>query len=642
MARLDGAPGRVKMLLGDGMTIVVRGPAGIGKSTLVHRALRGELYALGQSLDPLRDLPYHPVAHALGRAFEGPAVDVAADVAAELGDRTLLIEDAHWSDDATLDVLVLLAGRVPVVVTSRVGLALDRHPRVEVVEVPPLTPPAARALARRLHPTLDLNSRSRVVELAGGNPLLIEQLVAGDAVSPTLRDAVRTRVAALPAVTIEQLAVLALHGRPLPRELVAVAGAADAASAGALVIEGTEGVSLAHALLADAVVELIDDDVRRRIHARLAEVCDDADGARHLLAAGDHVGAAERAERAAETSTTAAAAQLLALAVDARGDTADVRLRLDAAAALIAANRPATAEAIVAPLDGSRRTHPGRSRVVPLAGGVARRRRDRCGEPLRAGPRSGPPLRHGDRDPPAHRTGHPAGADPARGSDRDRRCPRGVDRSGTRRRRSGEGTQPARAGPRPQRPSRLGGALSRGGRAGPRDGDVEQELTAMYWLISAYGFYGPIRRAIDVGAELTERTAQLGLRRLHHHFVGAQVVQVLGTGTGSDDHVSAAKRLLADDPLFRNRAQVDLALAIGLLDRGDADAAGGTLAAARRFVRNDEDRSLLCVGQAELAWVARRPRRFDGGARRARDVRARVLRDERVRRERSDPHAALR
>ena len=40
-----------------------------------------------------------------------------------------------------------------------------------------------------------------------------------------------------------------------------------------------------------------------------------------------------------------------------------------------------------------------------------------------------------------------------------------------------------------------------------------------------------------------------------------------------------------------------------MLDRGDLAGAHDVLETARRFVRNDEDRSLLCVGHAELAWA---------------------------------------
>ena len=114
-----------------------------------------------------------------------------------------------------------------------------------------------------------------------------------------------------------------------------------------------DGIGLAHALLADAVVDLVDDDTRQAIHTRLASVCDGADLARHLLAAGQREAAADEAERAAATAIPAEAAQLLALAVEARGNGAAVRLRLDAAAALIAVNQPATANFIAAGVEAA-------------------------------------------------------------------------------------------------------------------------------------------------------------------------------------------------------------------------------------------------------------------------------------------------
>ena len=135
------------------------------------------------------------------------------------------------------------------------------------------------------------------------------------------------------------------------------------------------------------------------------------------------------------------------------------------------------------------------------------------------------------------------------------------------------------------------------------DGDVEQGLAAMYWLVSCYGLYGPLQKAIEREEEMLAVTERLGLRRLNHHFLGAYLVHMFGSGTAPDELVGRARRLLVEDPLFRNRAQVDLVLSIGLIDRGDAGGARDVLEAGRRFVRNDEDRSLLCVGAAELAWA---------------------------------------
>lgn len=603
MGRAETAPGRLRTLLGQGATLVVRGPAGIGKSTLVHRVLRGRPYVVGQSLEPLRDLPHHPLAHALGRVFDGSSADVASDVAGELVGRTLVIEDAHWGDDPTLEVLALLAGRISLVVTTRSTISLESRPRVEVVDVPPLEPRAAHAVAQRLHPGLDAVARQRLLDLAGGNPLLLAQLVAGDVVSATLIDAVQSRVASLPAVDVEQLAVLALNVRPLPVDALDAAGAADVVRAGGLVEEHDGCVAVAHSLLADAVVRLVDDDTRRRIHERLAAISDGADAARHLLAAGEPLAAAERAERVATDASPAQRAQLLALAVDARGANAGARLRLDAAAALIVANQPAAAERMVSPLvelDAVTCAEAGlyRSQAAWLAGDEALADR-RCNDALALVDATGTAIETKLRvelvtqrvrtrlgDSSVIDDAHRAWAAASRA---------GVDRAKAR--------------------NLVGLALGHNGRPGwddhylaaaqlaREDDDVEQELMAMYWLISAYGFFGPIQEAIDRGPALIAATEQRGLRRLSHHVLGAHAVHRFGTGTATDELVPRVQQLLADDPLFRNRAQVDLALAIGLLDRDDRDGARDVLSTGRRFVRNDEDRSLLCVGEAEMAWA---------------------------------------
>ena len=82
-------------------------------------------------------------------------------------------------------------------------------------------------------------------------------------------------------------------------------------------------------------------------------ICDEVDAPRHLLAAGDVLTAARRAEQTAVTADPAAKAQLLALAVEARGLAAGARLRLDAAAALLAVNQPVPAVTIIDQLDSA-------------------------------------------------------------------------------------------------------------------------------------------------------------------------------------------------------------------------------------------------------------------------------------------------
>jgi len=136
---------------------------------------------------------------------------------------TLLFEDAHWADEATLDVLRFLTSRIetlPVLVLVTYRDDLDRaHPmRILLGELP-----AGRSVARlRLEPL----SQEAVVQLAGprgvdaselyrktaGNPFFVtEALAAGDvAIPPTIRDAVLARAARLAPAALTLLEAVAI------------------------------------------------------------------------------------------------------------------------------------------------------------------------------------------------------------------------------------------------------------------------------------------------------------------------------------------------------------------------------------------------------------------------------------------------
>ncbi len=98
------------------------------------------------------------------------------------GPALLLVEDVHWCDEATLDVVarVLRAdrGQVLVVTTSR-----DKPPavlgRLDLIELSPLDGGAANELVRSLDPDLDDRARRALVDRGDGMPLYIEELVRG-------------------------------------------------------------------------------------------------------------------------------------------------------------------------------------------------------------------------------------------------------------------------------------------------------------------------------------------------------------------------------------------------------------------------------------------------------------------------------
>jgi predicted ATPase len=132
-----------------GQVLLVRGEAGVGKTTLVRRFCQehgGSARVLWGACDPLfTPSPLGPLlAVAEGAGGELEAVvergalpyEVVAALARELQRRNptvFVLEDVHWADEATLDVLRLLARRVEtvpaLVVASYRDDELDRaHP----------------------------------------------------------------------------------------------------------------------------------------------------------------------------------------------------------------------------------------------------------------------------------------------------------------------------------------------------------------------------------------------------------------------------------------------------------------------------------------------------------------------------------
>jgi ATP/maltotriose-dependent transcriptional regulator MalT len=210
-----------------GRLVLVAGEAGAGKTALVRRftdAHRGSARILWGACDALftpRALgPLLDVAEETGgdlaevTAGDAGPREVANALVRELGRRAptvLVIEDLHWADEATLDVVRLLARKVDsapalVLATYRDDELDLRHPlRVVLGELGP-----ARDVRRCELPRL---SPETVAELAephgldadelyrrtGGNPFFLSEVLAsGDReIPPTVRDAVLARTARL-------------------------------------------------------------------------------------------------------------------------------------------------------------------------------------------------------------------------------------------------------------------------------------------------------------------------------------------------------------------------------------------------------------------------------------------------------------
>jgi hypothetical protein len=215
-----------------------------------------------------------------------------------------VIEDLHWADRSTLDLLAFLVRnlrreRMLVVVTyrndepgrQRLGpylAELDRADRVMRIELARLDQAETVAqLVGILGATPAADLADAVFTRSEGNPFFTEELLgsvrAGSAELPaTLRDLLRGRVQALPDPARQLLAVVAVAGRRVPHRLLAeVAGRDDdtlvamlriAVADQLLVIQpGEDGYQFRHALLREVVAADLLPGERIRLHGEYAK-----------------------------------------------------------------------------------------------------------------------------------------------------------------------------------------------------------------------------------------------------------------------------------------------------------------------------------------------------------------------------------
>src|ERR1022692_1149870 len=313
---------------GRGSLVLVSGEAGTGKTALVRAfcdAQRGGARVLWGACDPLftpRPLgPLLDIAEVVGGELAelvqrgATPHDVTMALRRELGRRPptiVVIDDAQWADEATLDVLRLLADRLEgvraaVIVAYRAEV--DRwHPlRIVVGEIG-----AGRAITRiRLQPlslqavtSLAARYGASPAELYGktlGNPFFVtEVLGASDTgVPPTVRDAVLARAARLSPAARELLEAVAIA--PSQTELWLLGTLIDDAggrleecvSVGMLTVR-SGCVSFRHELAREALETAIDEPSKVRLHrAVLAALAEPPAGAPDLARLAHHADAAE-------------------------------------------------------------------------------------------------------------------------------------------------------------------------------------------------------------------------------------------------------------------------------------------------------------------------------------------------------------
>jgi DNA-binding NarL/FixJ family response regulator len=387
--------GRLLRLLDDaeaGRSVValVSGDAGVGKSRLVGEATRlaagrGFTVLSGQCAELGDSVPYLPLADALrGAALSGAVRDalssrpalsmllpeggggLAVDSdrsglarqqmfggvlgllteLAAAGPVLLVLEDLHWADASTRDLVTFLSRmlhreRVALIGTYRTDDLHRRHPLrpvvaellrlpgVIAVDLAPLDPSAlAEHLTAAAQGRIGATELNDIVARAEGNAYYAEELLAASLSGDRPEQSLPAGLAALLLSRVEQLSdaaqrvlrAAAVAGRKADDELVQAASGLVSAEYEAavreavthqlLVPDGTEGYVFRHALLREAVYGDLLPGERTRLHGTMSALLSDehrlampgtvAELAQHCLASHDIPGAFAASIRAGE------------------------------------------------------------------------------------------------------------------------------------------------------------------------------------------------------------------------------------------------------------------------------------------------------------------------------------------------------
>jgi len=331
--------------LGSGRLVLVSGESGMGKTVLAEafqqqledaRWLWGSCDGLltPRPLGPLFDIGPQAGGELAALCRQGAARDeLFTAFLAELGApgplTVAVIEDLHWADEATADLLSYLGrrlGRVPALIlaTYRDDEIPEDHPLRMVLgdlatqrstrrmRMPPLSVSAVAELAGP-HGV----DAAELHRITGGNPFYVSEILEAGwpSIPPTVRDAVGARLARATPGTRRLVESAAVIGGRVDRELLAAAltGSGDAdgleegLSTGILMADGP-GLRFRHELVRMAVEASIPPHRTAELHKRLLTALEDRGGAdpallaHHAEGAGDAPAVRRHAQEAGRRS----------------------------------------------------------------------------------------------------------------------------------------------------------------------------------------------------------------------------------------------------------------------------------------------------------------------------------------------------
>ena len=332
---------------GNGRLVFIGGEAGVGKTTFVDHVVAdagSEVRVATGACDgsttpaplgPLREmLPALPSDVWPDDADRGEVFLRLSDALGRPGAPYLLvIEDAHWADDATLDLVRHLARRVHrlralVLVTFRAEEAVGNNALrilfgdvagssgVRRIDLNPLTPDGVRALLETATADESTPDVDALYRTTAGNPFFVTEVIAagGGPLPRSVRDAVLSRTSRLSESAREVLDLVALAGPRCEVGLIEdlapdLAGALDEALGHGVVQLAGNAVTFRHELARLAVRDEIPAIRRRGDHRRILGWLEshDADPARmayHAEEAGQDDAAREHSLVAAERAAS--------------------------------------------------------------------------------------------------------------------------------------------------------------------------------------------------------------------------------------------------------------------------------------------------------------------------------------------------